>query len=874
MNTPSPQSSKPTTEPGDAPMMHTRYSKILQWFFGRLFDGIDYPQQSADEINALAKDGIVVYVARAPSAWLYLYLNHALRKLGLPLAQYVAGFSFVLWQPVSKLWRWWLKRSDPPNGPWRASYQSSSPGAEEARYADAVLRGQTSFLMLQPRSGLKMRRKGGPNNFVRALVAVQRVIDKPIYIIPHVLTDRAFSGSTGKLAKRIFGGRRQPGSLREMAIRVSTLKTATIRTGTVVNLQEFLEGQQEVEDLKLARKLSHELSKRLSKEERVIAGPEIPDHETMARHVLREPFLRDVIRDEAKRLGRTESAIEKKAGSYVKEIAARYNVNMLRFLEGMISILFNRIYDGVYFDSEGYAKLTEAARKGPLIFCPCHRSHVDYLALSHTLWRNGMMPPHIAAGINLSFFPMGLIFRGCGAFFLRRSFRDNALYGAVFKAYMYEVLHTGISIEFFLEGTRTRTGKLLMPRYGLLNMVVDAWRRGAQGDLQFIPVSIDYEKIIEAGSYARELRGGEKKKEDMGALLRTTGVLRSRYGRLHLQFGEPLSMREFAEKSHLAQSPDETHDDSWRQGVQRLGFDILHRISKACTVTPTTIAATVLLNHHGRGISQSSLTEQSQWMLEFLDEEAARFSSPLQHQATREAAVLEAVEKLVDDGTVSVERPGRGDAEPIYYVSEDHRVELDFPKNQSINHFAPSALIARCLLKEDKEQSAYEDIKAGADLLSSVFKREFVFRVDVNFDVAFDECLATLAARGYLDVTEDNTIVMRNKEKLELLSGFLDSFVEAYWATLGAVTELRRFPLWEKELTNRALEQTRRAFLEGKLKRPEAANKTLIGSALNWLQDKKVIVIHGGDKKRTIALSEDYAGPELDALQETLSRFL
>ena len=142
----------------------------------------------------------------------------------------------------------------------------------------------------------------------------------------------------------------------------------------------------------------------------------------MARHVLREPFLRDAIREEAKRTGRTENALEKKAGSYIKEIAARYNVNMLRFLEGMISILFNRIYDGVYFDSEGYAKLTEAARKGPLIFCPCHRSHVDYLALSHTLWRNGMMPPHIAAGINLSFFPMGLIFRGCGAFFLRRSF--------------------------------------------------------------------------------------------------------------------------------------------------------------------------------------------------------------------------------------------------------------------------------------------------------------------------------------------------------------------------------------------------------------------------------------------------------------------
>ena len=146
--------------------------------------------------------------------------------------------------------------------------------------------------------------------------------------------------------------------------------------------------------------------------------------------------------------------------------------------------------------------------------------------------------------------------------------------------------------------------------------------------------------------------------------------------------------------------------------------------------------------------------------------------------------------------------------------------------------------------------------------------------MDVDFDTAFDECLATLAARGYLDVSEENTIIIKNREKLELLSGFLDSFIEAYWATLGAITELRRFPLWEKELMNRALEQTRRAFLEGKLTRPEAANKTLISSALSWLQDKKVIIVHGGDKKRTIALSESYEGPELDALRESLGRFL
>tara|TARA_B100001964_G_scaffold242062_1_gene315902 strand:- start:436 stop:1893 length:1458 start_codon:yes stop_codon:yes gene_type:complete len=485
-----------------------------------------------------------------------------------------------------------------------------------------------------------------------------------------------------------------------------------------------------------------------------------------------------------------------------------------------------------------------------------------------------MVPPHIAAGINLSFFPMGYIFRRCGAFFLRRSFKKDRLYGGIFRAYIYELIRTGISIEFFLEGTRTRTGKLLMPRYGLLGMVVDAWRDGVRPDVQFIPVSIDYEKIIEAASYERELKGGAKKKEDLGALLQTAGVLRSKFGRLHLQFGDPISLADFAASENLPQSRTDEDDELWRRGTQRLGFRILHNISKACTVTPTTVVAAVLLSHQGRGLSQTKLLENSRAILEYLDDALARFSAPLRHPKTRDAAVLEAIEQLIDDDTVAVQRAGRIDSEPIYYVEEDKRVLLDFPKNSAINHFAPGAIIARALTRTDQTAVPYNRVRDETRYLSQLFKKEFIFRGDADFEQVFDETLATLVVRGYVNITDAGEVEVLNRDKLTMLSGFLDSFIEAYWTVAHSLRHLQRFPLWSEELKTRALEGTHGAFLEGKISRKEAANKTLISSALQWMEQSGYIKSTTRDKRTEFSLSDDFSEDQLNHLIEQIELFL
>jgi glycerol-3-phosphate O-acyltransferase len=856
--------------------MHEQYGGLLKLLFERVFGPIQYPEKSAEAIRELGSRGTLVYVARARSVWLGLYFNYALSRLELPLAHFVGGINLLLWQPLDRLWRLWRQRHKPAEGPWRARYGSLPPTQSEALLADLTLRGEPSFLFLQSQRGRRrwLRSPGRPNDYLRALIAAQRVSQRPIFIVPHALVGRWQGGAArGAIARRLLGSSRRESLLGDFNILLTPRLTA-IRVADALNLQEFIAESREPDDARLARRLAYVLRRRIGEEERVVAGPELPRFESTRRHVLRDGGVREAVGSVGKKTAKSTSSLERRAGNLLDEIAARYHPNALRFLGGTLGWVFNRIYDGIAVDEAGFDRVLEAARKGPVIFCPAHRSHVDYLVLSYVLWDHGIAPPHIAAGANLSFFPLGSIFRRCGAFFLRRAFGDDALYRAVFRAYVAELVRSGAALEFFIEGGRSRTGKLLLPKYGFLNMVVDAWRGGARDDLQFAPVSIDYERIIEAGSYERELAGGEKRPEDIGALLRTTRVLRSRYGRVHVQFGEPFSLAELARRRGLPQSAAPEHDPAWRAEVGRLGYRILYGVGQVCTVTPTAVVATALLGHRGRGLPQGSLLELAGEIVEYLDTAAARLSETLRSPETRTAAILEAVQKLVDEETVAVDRAGRSDAEPIYRVLEERRILLDYHKNAVMNYFAPAALVARSLVRRGLEPAGYSDLLDDTGFLSRLFKREFIFRVDAKFDTHFDDALGSLAVRGLLDVHEDGTVIVRDQTTIKLLASLLDSFVEAYWMTLQTLPELRRFPLWERELATRALEQVRRAYLEGTISRPEAANRTLIESAIAWLREGEVLVAKGDGKRKRLEVAEAYEGEKLAAFTKRLGSYL
>src|SRR6185503_5978035 len=388
------------------------------------------------------------------------------------------------------------------------------------------------------------------DDLIRALFAMQRSRSTPILLVPQVFVwtkspDRREAG----VVDALLGTREWPGKIRTTMQFLRNYKNVIFRAGEPVDLAEFLGGAEgegngasaEDDDARV-RRLTYALLRRLERERRTIVGPVRKANDRMRTEIIKSPRLQGIIRDLAGEGEKERLVLTNRAFGMLRELESQPEAGVIRALDVALDTIVNRIYDGVEVDQEGLERVRDAAKRGTLVLLPSHKSHLDYLMLSFVFFHANLQLPLIAAGDNLSFFPLGLVLRRGGAFFIRRSFSGDRLYGSVVDAYVRRLIREGFSIEFFLEGGRSRTGKLLPPKLGLLNMVVEAAMAVPNKELFFVPVSIGYDRLVEGSSYVRELTGGEKQDEDARGLLKTTGLLRGRYGRLNIQFGEILSL--------------------------------------------------------------------------------------------------------------------------------------------------------------------------------------------------------------------------------------------------------------------------------------------------------------------------------------------
>src|ERR1700677_202762 len=288
-------------------------------------------------------------------------------------------------------------------------------------------------------------------------------------------------------------------------------------------------------------------------------GPDLSHRRTMVAHILRTQSVRHAVRREmqarrelaAAARGRGRAGLKRRAGrravllaarQYAMEIAANYSQPFVTFMSTILSRLWTWLYDGVEF--EHVEKLQEIGDGAEIIYVPCHRSHMDYLLLSYVIYHKGFAVPHVAAGVNLNLPVVGRFLRKGGAFFLRRSFKGHALYAAVFTKYLGFMMARGHPLEYFIEGGRSRTGRLLSPRTGMLSMTVRSYLREPNRPVVFMPLYFGYERIVEGRTYIGELSGAPKQKETIIGLIRSLSVLRSKFGTVHVNLGEPIVLDE------------------------------------------------------------------------------------------------------------------------------------------------------------------------------------------------------------------------------------------------------------------------------------------------------------------------------------------
>ena len=359
------------------------------------------------------------------------------------------------------------------------------------------------------------------------------------------------------------------------------------------------------------RKTSRVLRAHFHRIRAAVIGPDLSTRRLLVDRVLDTEPVRKAITDQARRDGSEYLEAWKKAHGFAWEIAADYSNPVVRSLSFALTGFWNRIYDGVTIHH--LEELKKVAPGHEIVYVPCHRSHMDYLLLSYLLYQHGIVPPHIAAGDNLNLPVIGSVLRRGGAFFLRRSIRGNALYAAVFSEYVAQLVGEGFSLEYFIEGGRSRTGRLMVPKGGMIAMTVRAFLRSPRRSVVFQPVYIGYEKLIEGKSYLDELTGQPKPKETIWALVRgVVEVLRSHYGKVAVSFGEPVRMDEALASVDPDWRAQMQHEKpTWfSDAVDEIAQRIQVNINRAADVNPINLLAISLLSTPKHAMAESDLLAQ------------------------------------------------------------------------------------------------------------------------------------------------------------------------------------------------------------------------------------------------------------------------
>ncbi|MBK9955482.1 MAG: glycerol-3-phosphate 1-O-acyltransferase PlsB [Rhodocyclaceae bacterium] len=408
-----------------------------------------------------------------------------------------------------------------------------------------------------------------------------------------ILWGRAPRGQQS-LLKALFSETWGPtGHFRQLMAILVHGRDAVVRFAPPISTRQLL--GTEPDATRAVRKLARVLRVHFRRQRELAIGPDLSHRNTQVERLLAAPTVRKAIADEAATRGITHAEAHRRAWRCALEIPSDYSYGVARAFELFLEWLWNRLYDGI--EIRGIDALDGIEPGSGIIYLPCHRSHIDYLLLSFIIYRHGLTPPHVAAGINLNLPLVGPLLRRGGAFFIRRSFKGEPLYAAVFKEYLHLMISRGFPVEYFIEGTRSRTGRMLPPRTGMLAMTLGSYLRDYGRPLVLVPVYIGYEKLLEGHSFVEELAGQPKRKESLRGLLATVRSLRREFGKVHVGFGRPLSLAEYLDSEHPGWRNESAEGaGSWLNATTSgVAHELARRINEAAVVNPVNLIALIML---------------------------------------------------------------------------------------------------------------------------------------------------------------------------------------------------------------------------------------------------------------------------------------
>ncbi|CDL12936.1 Glycerol-3-phosphate acyltransferase [Klebsiella pneumoniae IS43] len=538
--------------------------------------------------------------------------------------------------------------------------------------------------------------------------------------------------------------------------------------------------------------------------------------------------------DEARSKKISHEKAQQNAIALMEEIAANFSYEMIRLTDRILGFTWNRLYQGI--NVHNAERVRQLAHDGhEIVYVPCHRSHMDYLLLSYVLYHQGLVPPHIAAGINLNFWPAGPIFRRLGAFFIRRTFKGNKLYSTVFREYLGELFSRGYSVEYFVEGGRSRTGRLLDPKTGTLSMTIQAMLRGGTRPITLVPIYIGYEHVMEVGTYAKELRGATKEKESLPQMVRGLSKLRN-LGQGYVNFGEPLPLMTYLNQ-HVpdwreAIDPIEAVRPSWlTPTVNSIAADLMVRINNAGAANAMNLCCTALLASRQRSLTREQLTQQLECYLALLR------NVPYSPDATApSASASELIDHALQMNKFEVEKDTIGD---IIILPREQAVLMTYYRN-NITHMLVMPSLLAALVTQHRHLSRAEVLR-HVETLYPFLKAELFLRWEKAELAGVVDALIAEMLRQELIVVDGDVMSLNpsHSRSLQLLAAGARETLQRYAITfwlLSANPAINRSSL-EKE--SRTVAQ-RLSVLHG-INAPEFFDKAVFSTLVLTLRDEGYI---------------------------------
>ena len=576
-------------------------------------------------------------------------------------------------------------------------------------------------------------------------------------------------------------------------------------------------------------------------------GPDLSHRRTIVNQVLRTRAVRAAVTQEMRERRLSRHKALQRARGYAWEIAANYSHAFVRFLEHALGWLWNRLYDGVVF---GHAATLAAVAEGnELIYVPCHRSHMDYLLLGYAIYVHGYAVPHTAAGVNLNLPVVGRFLRKGGAFFIRRSFAGNRLYTVVFMKYLAAIMSRGHAIEYFIEGGRSRTGRLLQPKTGMLLMTVRAFLADPARPVVFVPVYFGYERLVEGATYVGELSGRPKEKESIRGLLGSWRVLRQRFGKVHVNLGEPIALAEILDR----------HDRHWRSrrfdeetrapwlaaAVDELAERIMRNINSAAAVTPINLLALALLAMPRLALPEPDLVQQLELYRSLIS------SFPYGNRVT--VTTLSGADMLAyGESLRMIEREPQGGAD-IVRMTVENAVLATYFRNNILHLLALPSLIA-CVFVSNTRVSTADIQRLAWRIYPYIGAELFLHWSEAELPAVVEAALHCLAAHGLIEPDAEAGGWQRppaaaaQAMQLSLLAQATLQTIERYYMVVAQLVLAGSGEITQLILEERCQQTAQQMTLLYGLNSPEFSDRALFANFIALLRSRGVIRTGAGGR--------------------------